>query len=230
MDAGGAKAGGESIQSTRSLEPTRGGARRRFHRQAAVVNRYGAKEIVTCAKTKTNKLPLLAAAQTPPAAIEMEVYEGEKIVQGYVVGHEMQEAVVIPQAAASAAAEQSAPVVPIPMERGQWHGQTHFEGRISAHSLRGVWCGWALMVFPWCATLRAVDEDAYVRDFQCCFPQPLCGREYRRTSGTNTFHWHEHGIHKGDEDWETFNNSLCACMAPGHPPDGCSVGVRVCCF
>ena len=49
----------------------------------------------------------------------MEVYEGEKIVQGYVVGHEMQEAVVIPQAAASAAAEQSAPVVPIPMERGQ---------------------------------------------------------------------------------------------------------------
>ena len=179
---------------------------------------------------KTNKLPLFGSPDTPPAAIEMEVYEGEKIVQGYVVGHEMQEAVVIPQAAASAAAEQSAPVVPIPMERGQWHGQTHFEGRISAYSLRGVWCGCALMVFPWCATLRAVDEDAYVRDFQCCFPQPLCGREYRRTSGTNTFHWHEHGIHKGDEDWETFNNSLCACMAPGHPPDGCSVGVRVCCF
>ena len=68
----------------------------------------------------------------------MEVYEGEKIVQGYVVGHEMQEAVVIPQAAASAAAEQSAPVVLIPMERGQWHGPTHFEGRISAHSLRGL--------------------------------------------------------------------------------------------
>jgi hypothetical protein len=70
-----------------------------------VANRYGAKEIVTCAKTAesctfcVNKLPLLAAAQTPPAAIEMEVYEGEKIVQGYVVGHEMQEAVVIPQAA-----------------------------------------------------------------------------------------------------------------------------------
>ena len=171
-----------------------------------------------------------SSPDAPPAAIEMEVYEGEKIVQGYVVGQEMQEAVVIPQAAVSAAAEQSAPVVPIPMERGQWHGQTHFEGRISAYSLRGVWCGCALMVFPWCATLRAVDEDAYVRDFQCCFPVPLCGREYRRTSGTNTFHWHEHGIHKGDEDWETFNNSLCACMAPGHPPDGCSVGVRVCCF
>ena len=49
----------------------------------------------------------------------MEVYEGEKIVQGYVIGQEMQEAVVIPQAAASAAAEQSAPVVPIPMEQGQ---------------------------------------------------------------------------------------------------------------
>ena len=135
-----------------------------------------------------------------------------------------------PTTGPAAMAEQSAPVVPIPMERGQWHGQTHFEGRISAYSLRGVWCGCALMVFPWCATLRAVDEDAYVRDFQCCFPVPLCGREYRRTSGTNTFHWHEHGIHKGDEDWETFNNSLCACMAPGHPPDGCSVGVRVCCF
>ena len=152
------------------------------------------------------------------AAIEMVVYEGEKVVQGYVVDQEMQEAVVVPQAAASA------PVVPIPMERGHWHGQTHFEGRISAYSLRGVWCGCALMVFPWCATLRAVDEDAYVRDFQCCLPVPLCGREYRRTSGTNTFHWHEHGIHKGDEDWETFNNRLCASMA------GPTVGVRVCCF
>ena len=70
---GGKIRGGESIQSTTSLEPTRGGARRRFHRQAAVVNRYGAKEIVTCAKraehfVQTNKLPLLAAAQThhPP--------------------------------------------------------------------------------------------------------------------------------------------------------------------
>ena len=40
----------------------------------------------------------------------MEVYEGEKIVQGYVVDQEMQEAVVVPQAAASAAAEQSEPV------------------------------------------------------------------------------------------------------------------------
>ena len=61
-------------QSTRSLEPTRGGARHRFHRQAAVVNKYGANEVVTCAKTAescpffANKLPLLAAAQThhPP--------------------------------------------------------------------------------------------------------------------------------------------------------------------
>ena len=35
----------------------------------------------------------------------MEVYEGEKIVQGYVVDQEMQETVVIPQAAVSAAAE-----------------------------------------------------------------------------------------------------------------------------
>ena len=44
------------------------------------------------------------------AAIEMVVYEGEKVVQGYVVDQEMQEAVVVPQAAASAAAEQSEPV------------------------------------------------------------------------------------------------------------------------
>ena len=40
----------------------------------------------------------------------MEVYEGEKIVQGYVVDQDIQEAVVVPQAAASAAAEQSEPV------------------------------------------------------------------------------------------------------------------------
>ena len=234
MDAGGVKnRGGGISRAPGAWNQHEEGARRRFHRQAAAVNRYGAKDVVTCAKTaehfvQTNKLPLFGSS--PDTPIEMEVYEGEKIVQGYVIGQEMQETVVIPQAAVSAAAEQSAPVVPIPMERGQWHGQTHFEGRISAYSLRGVWCGCALMVFPWCATLRAVDEDAYVRDFQCCLPVPLCGREYRRTSGTNTFHWHEHGIHKGDEDWETFNNSLCACMAPGHPPDGCSVGVRVCCF
>ena len=35
----------------------------------------------------------------------MEVYEGEEIVQGYVVDQEMQETVVIPQAAVSAAAQ-----------------------------------------------------------------------------------------------------------------------------
>ena len=35
----------------------------------------------------------------------MEVYEGEKIVQGYVVHQDIQEAVVVPQATASAAAE-----------------------------------------------------------------------------------------------------------------------------
>ena len=67
---GGKIRGGEHLQSTRSLEPTRGGARHRFHRQAAVVNKYGANEVVTCAKTAesdpffANKLPLLAAAQT----------------------------------------------------------------------------------------------------------------------------------------------------------------------
>ena len=145
MDAGGVKLGGESTSPERQERNQHDeGARRRFHRQAAVVNRYGAKEIVTCAKTaehfvETNMLPLFGISpDAPPAAIEMEVYEGEQIVQGYVVGQEMQETVAVPQAAASAAAEQSAPVVPIPMERGKWHGQTHFEGRISAYSLRGV--------------------------------------------------------------------------------------------
>ena len=121
----------------------------------------------------------------------MEVYEGEKIVQGYVVDQEMQETVVIPQAAVSAAAEtteaplpespwnveavprpdfeaapayngprpgyafktgpqglgyyvdltrdeQFTPVVPIPMERGHWHGQTHFEGILAAFGKQQV--------------------------------------------------------------------------------------------
>ena len=133
-----------------------------------------------------------------------------------------------PTTGPAAVAEQSAPVVPIPMERGQGHGQVqgqaHFEGRISALSLNGIWCGPSLLFCPWCGTLHAVDEDTYVRKFQCCLPILfLCGREYRRTPGTNTFHWHEQGNYK-EEDWETFNNRLCASMA------GPTVGVRVCCF
>ena len=98
---------------------------------------------------------------------------------------------------------------------------------ISAHELQGCWVGCALLM-PWSGSLRAVDEDTYVRDWQMCLVLPLCGREYRRTPGTNTFHWHENGNHKGNEDYEVFHNRRCACMAPGEPPGGGSVGVRLC--
>ena len=30
-----------------------------------------------------------------------------------------------------------------------------------------------------------------------------------------------------DEDWESFSSNRCACMAPGHPPDGAACGVRI---
>ena len=100
-------------------------------------------------------------------------------------------------------------------------------GLISAHELQGCWVGCALLA-PWSGSLRAVNQDTYVRDWQMCLIIPLCGREYRRTPGTNTFHWHEHGQHKGNEDWENFSNSRCACMAPGEPPSGAAVGLRLC--
>ena len=133
-----------------------------------------------------------------------------------------------PTTGPAAMAEQYAPVVPIPMERGQGHGQVqgqaHFEGRISALSLNGIWCGPSrhCLICPWCGTLHAVDEDTYVRKFQCWVPfLPLCGREYRRKPGTNTFigNYKEEDL----EDWETFNNRLCVCTAG-------ALGVRVCCF
>ena len=138
-----------------------------------------------------------------------------------------------PTSGPAAMAEQSAPVVPIPMERGQGHGQVqgqaHFEGRISALSLNGIWCGPSVILCPWCGTLHAVDEDTYVRKFQCWVPfPPLCGREYRRKPGTNTFigkSWsnqHHEEVYK-EEDWETFNNRLCASTSG-------ALGVRVCCF
>ena len=62
-------------------------------------------------------------------------------------------------------------------------------GLHSAHALAGCWVGVSLFL-PWAGSLRAVSEDEYVRDFQCCVPiLPLCGRTYRRTPGTNTFRW-----------------------------------------
>ena len=164
-----------------------------------------------------------------------------------------------PTTGPAAVAEQSAPVVPIPMERGQGHGQVqgqaHFEGRISALSLNGIWCGLSLLFCPWCGTLHAVDEDTYVRKFQCLVsplcPMPpyylrclwpiplqfLCGREYRRTPGTNTFHCAVD--EQCCEDWEDFNNCVgCPCNTSrcGGPYCGCKqivcefCYVRVCCF
>lgn len=103
-----------------------------------------------------------------------------------------------------------------------------FAGRISARELAGCWVGLVLGVFPWIGSVEPTDDDSYTRGVQCCFLLPLCGRQYRRTPGTNTFHWHENGVHKGDEDWETFSSNRCACMAPGSPPQGAACGVRIC--
>ena len=82
-----------------------------------------------------------------------------------------------PTTGPAAAAEQSAPVVPIPMERGQNGPCESREAAratiradkysISAFSLNGIWCGLCCLVFPWCGTLYAVDEDTYVRHLQC---------------------------------------------------------------
>ena len=119
---------------------------------------------------------------------------------------------------------------------GQAQGQTHFEGRISAFSLNGIWCGLALGIFPWFGQLRAVDEDTFVRPLTCGVPciipllwphfvwRGLCSREYRRTPGTNTFYWHERGNYR-KEDGETFISRFCLGT---EPIKGC--GCRVCCF
>ena len=171
-----------------------------------------------------------------------------------------------PTTGPAAAAEQSAPVVPIPMERGQNGPCESREAAratiradkysISAFSLNGIWCGLCCLVFPWCGTLHAVDEDTYVRHLQCLVwplllppppyykggccvpPQCLCGREYRRIPGTNRF------LGAVDdccccEDWEEFNNCVgCPCSAccTRRPYCGCKqivfcfFYVRVCCF
>ena len=121
-------------------------------------------------------------------------------------------------------------------EHGQAQGQTHFEGRISAFSLNGIWCGLALGIFPWFGQLRAVDEDTFVRPLTCGVPciipllwphfvwRGLCSREYRRTPGTNTFYWHD-GWNYRKEDGETFISRFCLGT---EPIKGC--GCRVCCF
>ena len=87
---------------------------------------------------------------------------------------------------------------------GQAQGQTHFEGRISAFSLNGIWCGLTYGIFPWFGKFRAVDEDTFV--YEGTF-------EYRRTPGTNTFYLHERGKYK-KEDGETFINHSCLCTEP----------------
>ena len=103
-----------------------------------------------------------------------------------------------------------------------------FAGKISARELAGCWVGFALCL-PWLASLEPIDDDAYAHGFQCCLPiLLLCGRQYRRTPGTNTFHWHVNGMSKGNEDWENFTSDRCACMAPGEPPSGGACAVRIC--
>lgn len=79
-------------------------------------------------------------------------------------------------------------------------------------------------------------DDEYTRHVQCLLPiLSRCRRTYRRLRGSNTFVWHVNGISKGDEDWEHFNCTCCACMSRaagrnffkvcwGHPP-----GVPRCC-
>ena len=137
-------------------------------------------------------------------------------------------------------------------------------GLHSAHALAGCWVGVSLFL-PWAGSLRAVSEDEYVRDFQCCVPiLPLCGRTYRRTPGTNTFRWQwwdencmratpipnprqprlvratlalplsltsptpprprpprqaqdRQAVQEGNEDYEHFNSTQCARLAPGEP-------------
>ena len=58
---GGQKAGGGEHPEHQEWNQHEAGARRRFHRQAAVVNRYGANEVVTCAKI----LPILFKQAAP---------------------------------------------------------------------------------------------------------------------------------------------------------------------
>ena len=114
----------------------------------------------------------------------------------------------------------------------EMHELSEFAGKISARELAGCWVGLVLgvfpWVFPWVGSVEPSDDDSYTRGLQCCAIVPLCGRQYRRTPGTNTFHWHENGVSKGDEDWETFSSNRCACMAPGHPPAGAACGMRIC--
>ena len=106
----------------------------------------------------------------------------------------MQEAVVIPQAAASAAAEQSA-------GRGQyrWSGDNGTARHTSKVASRPILSEGSVRVgvdgFPLRATLRLLTKTRTCVTFNAVFLF-LCGREYRRTSGTNTFHWHEHGTQR----------------------------------
>ena len=115
------------------------------------------------------------------------------------------------------------PPQPVRVARG---AADEFAGKISARELAGCWVGVVLGVFPWMASLEPIDEDAYARSFQCCIPiLPLCGRQYRRAPGTNTFHWEGGDV---NEDWENFASNRCASMAPGEPPSGGAFGMRIC--
>ena len=101
-----------------------------------------------------------------------------------------------------------------------------FAGRISARELAGCWVGIVFPFFPWSGSLKPTDDDSYTYSVECCLFLPwACGQQYRRTPGTNTFHWHVNGVHKGDEDWENFSSNRCASMGP---PEGCACAMRIC--
>ena len=101
-------------------------------------------------------------------------------------------------------------------ERGPWRSRRRWCAREreppSSRRVSYRAAGWAVcsFVMPWSGSLRAVDEDTYVRNWQMCLVIPLCGRKYpckyRRTPGTNTFQWD--GNNEANEVYEA-QQSLC---------------------
>ena len=126
---------------------------------------------------------------------------------------------------------------------------------------QSCWVGIVCRCVPWCGTLRAVDADTcfprrplaarrrdprlarYARDFQCCLSEliPYCGREYRRSPGSNRFLWTVGGeslqpgqlaekfmAGKADADWEYFTNKDFAYGPSWGSPWGPALRFRVC--
>ena len=126
---------------------------------------------------------------------------------------------------------------------------------------QSCWVGIVCRCVPWCGTLRAVDADTcfprrplaarrrdprlarYARDFQCCLSEliPYCGRQYRRSPGSNRFLWtgppHLPGhlaekfmamTWPRDADWEYFTNKDFAYGPSWGSPWGVAWRFRVC--